>query len=153
MPRGNLVIDREGRWLHEGVEITHERTVALFFRSLKRDPSGRYYIEVGPEQATVIVEDTPYVIRRVEESKSSDGVIEGFTVFLNDSTSEPLDMGSLEVGPDEVLYCSVKGGAFRARFLRAPYYHLAGHIEEDAGTGGYCLRVGDRGYPIRRRGN
>ncbi len=133
------------------MEITHGRTLALFFRSLRRDPAGRYYIEVGSEQATVIVEDTPYVVRRVEELRSSKGVIEGFTVFLNDSTSESLDMGSLEVGLDEVLYCSVKGGAFKARFLRAPYYHLAGHIEEDPGTGGYCLQVEDRGYSIRRR--
>ncbi len=151
-PKGNLAIDREGRWLHEGVEITHGRTLDLFFRSLKRDSAGRYYIEVGPEQATVIVEDTPYVVRRIEESRPSDGVMEGFTIFLNDSTSEPLDMGSLEVGPDDVLYCRVKGGEYKARFLRAPYYHLAEYIEEDPGTGGYCLRVGEVCYPIRARG-
>jgi len=150
-PKENLVIDREGRWFHEEVEITHKRTIALFFRSLKRDPSGRYYIEVGPEQATVIVEDTPFVVRRVEESRSSKGAIEGFTIFLNDSTSEPLAMGSLDVGPDDVLYCSVKGGEFKARFLRPPYYHLADHIGEDPRTGGYCLQVGDRRYPIKRR--
>ena len=33
--------------------------------------------------------------------------------------SEPLDPATLEVGSDNVLYCRVKGGEFRARFLRS----------------------------------
>ena len=147
-PEGELRIDREGRWFHEGVEITHERTLTLFSRSLTRDASGGYWVEVGRERAPVVVEDTPYVIRRIEEATTAEGVIEGFNVWLNDSTSETLDMGSLEVGAEDVLYCSVKSGAFRARFLRPPYYHLVEYLEEDPDSGGFCVKIGERRYPI-----
>ena len=52
-------------------------------------------------------------------------------MVLNDDEREPIDAATLEVGADNVLYARVKGGAFRARFLRNAYYHLVDRLETD----------------------
>jgi hypothetical protein len=50
-------------------------------------------------------------------------------VTLNDGSSEPLAAGSLALGAGDVLYCDVKDGAYRARFLRPAQSELLGHVE------------------------
>jgi uncharacterized protein len=69
-------------------------------------------------------------------------------IVTNDDQRELLDPAGLEVGPDNVLYCRVKGGAFRARFLRTAYYHLSNSFFTDEGE---TFSLVDRGrrYPIR----
>lgn len=149
--QGRIVFDHEGRWVHDGVEITHDRTLALLNRSLRRSPSGDYFVEVAGETAPVFVEDAPYVVRRVAESFGPEGSLDGITLWLNDATSERLDPDSLEVGRGDVLYCKVKNGSFHARFLRPPYYHLAEHFKEDTQTGEYFLRLGSMRHRIGSR--
>jgi hypothetical protein len=61
---------------------------------------------------------------------------------------EALDPSTLEVGDANVLYCRVKQGEFRARFLRHAYYHLARHFITDDGENFSILSGGHR-YPIR----
>ncbi len=43
-----LFFDKEGRWFHEGVEITHRRTCVLFSRNLHKGPDG---VKDGSERA------------------------------------------------------------------------------------------------------
>jgi len=54
-----------------------------------------------------------------------------FKIFLNDETEEELNLESLSVGKDNVLYCAVKGGNFKARFLRPSYYRLTEHMLQE----------------------
>jgi hypothetical protein len=70
---------------------------------------------------------------------------------LNDEEREPLDPATLEVGRDNVLYCRVKGGAQRARFLRTAYYHLSPGFEADE-RGGFSISVRGRRYPLMSAG-
>jgi hypothetical protein len=72
----------------------------------------------------------------------------GFILMLNDEEREPLDPATLEVGKDNVLYCRVKQGEFRARFLRNAYYHLSPRFSADEGES-FSILIGDRRYPIR----
>ena len=51
------------------------------------------------------------------------GPADGFTLRLNDDSTEPLDPHTLQVGADDVLYACAKGG-HRVRFLRKAYYEL-----------------------------
>ena len=46
-PRGEIFLDKEGRWFHEGVEITHARTLELFSRSICADAGGGYRLQIG----------------------------------------------------------------------------------------------------------
>ncbi len=136
---------RDGRWYADDEPITNPRIAALFAAHLQRDPDGRYVIRMGDEQAPVEVDDTAFVV--VAVTVAADGTI---VVELNDHTTEVLDPSCLEVGQDNVLYCRVKGGRERARFLRAAYYQLAPHITEQAG--GFLLRTGTEMYPIQKVG-
>jgi uncharacterized protein len=140
---GEIRLDKEGRWFHEGVEITHQLTLDLFSSSIHLGQDGAYYLIVGPERARIVVEDTPYVVRRVTLEP------ERALLLLNDRTEETLDPTTLRVGADNVLYCSVKTGAFRARFLRPAYYQLMERLEEN--QDGYAVRLGNKLWPIRSK--
>src|SRR3954470_432965 len=56
-----LRLARSGTWLSDGGEITHNETVRLFQRSLKREGNG-FVIQVGRESKRVVIEDTPYFV-------------------------------------------------------------------------------------------
>ncbi len=140
---GRISFRRDGNWYTDEERIDNPRIALLFSRSIRRNPDGSYYLQVAEERAPITVEDTPYVVKAVEGDAQR-----GFAVVLNDDEREELDPATLEVGADNVLYCRVKGGAHRARFLRTAYYHLSPGFEADAG-GGFSITVRGRRYPLR----
>ncbi len=142
----NICLDKEGNWYHEGVRITHARTLALFSQSIQRDPkSGRYYLEVGEHSGWIDVEDTPYFVHEVTAEDGAGGPPRGFRLRLSDMTEEALDPETLRVGRNNVLYCDVKGG-LPARFLRKAYYQMAAFFEQSEGA--FVLSMGGRRYPV-----
>ena len=140
---GKISFRRDGNWYSDEERIDNPRIALLFSRSLHRNPDGSYYLQVAEERAPVTVEDTPYVVKTLEDDGAG-----GFIVVTNDDEREPLDASSLEVGRGHVLYCRVKGGSFRARFLRSAYYHLSDHFVAE-GADSFSLVIGNRRYPIR----
>ena len=136
-----IFLDKEGRWFHDGEEITHKLTAELFSRSICKDPAGGYRLVVGPEWSPVEVEDTPFMVRQVdfEGGKAA--------AKLNDGSEEDLDLSTLKVGADNVLYCEVKAGQFPARFLRPAYYQLMERLVEDGE--GYAVEIGGTRWPVR----
>jgi uncharacterized protein len=141
---GKISFRRDGNWYSDEERIDNPRIALLFSRSIRRNPDGTYFLQVGDERASITVEDTPYVVKSVEGDAPS-----GFQLVLNDEEREPLDGGSLEVGSDNVLYCRVKNGAFKARFLRTAYYHLSDCLEADD-SGEFVFNVAGKRYPVRR---
>lgn len=139
---GKISFRRDGNWYADEERIDNPRIALLFSRSIRRNPDGSYYLQVAEERAPITVEDTPYVVRSIDGDAQT-----GFTLLLNDEEREPLDPATLEVGPDNVLYCRVKGGRFRARFLRNAYYHLSSGFIADGD--GFSLVVQGRRYPLR----
>lgn len=135
---------RDGRWYADDQPITNQAIAQLFSRHLGRDAGGGYVIQMGDERATIEVEDTPFVVT----SASMDGG--SWRVWLNDGSSEPLDVDSLRVGEGDVLYCWVKGRTEEARFLRPAYYQLAPFITERT-PGEFVLNCGDETHPIGAR--
>src|SRR5512139_3311677 len=118
----------DGRWYADDEPVVHERLARLFSRYLRRAPNGGFEIWIDERyHADVEVEDTPYVVTTVNVDSAA-----GFSIELNDGTTEALDPGTLHVGRSDVLYCRVKNGRERARFLRPAYYQLAHFIEETA---------------------
>jgi len=148
----DLFLDKEGRWFHEGVEITHGRTRLLFSKSIRRDASGKYGVHVGPVSAEVIVEDAPYTIKSVTILEGDGGHPKGYILLLNDETQECLESDSLTVSEQNVMYCRVKEGAERARFLRAPYYQICTKLEYDEIEDRYWLPCSDREIRIHPDG-
>ncbi len=139
---GKISFRRDGNWYSDEERIDNPRIALLFSRSIKRNPDGTFYLQVAEERASITVEDTPYVVTTVDDDGKG-----GFLVITNDEEREPLDPTTLEVGNDNVLYCRVKGGEYRARFLRSAYYHLSDHFIEDSGD--FAIVIAGQRYPIR----
>jgi len=137
---GYLAIDREGRWLNDGVEITHPRTIESFWRGFTRNERGKYVVRIGKEECPVHVHAAPYFVRRVDIG--SDAVM----LQLSDGTRETLDPSTLRLLDGRYLHCRVKGGAHEARFGRPAWHEIAERIEE--GRDGTVLRIGNRRHPI-----
>ena len=139
---GTIRFGKDGRWYSDGEPIPNHAICQLFGRTLQVLPDGRARLALGEDTAWVEIEDTPWVVTHVDGDPAT-----GFVVLLSDDTREPLDPETLQVGAAEVLYCRVKGGTHRARFLRPAYYELMRHLE--AGPGGaLVLPVASRRIPI-----
>ncbi len=146
LPPCLIRVDKEGRMWHLGAEMTNEGINRLLMGQVELDPLGRYVITLGGDRCVVEVEDTFFVISRFDFLPAQGGLPEAAVVHLNDGSREELDPATLRLGPGNVLYATVKGGRFPARFLRKSYYQLAGHVIERDGE--YVLPYRGRDYPI-----
>jgi uncharacterized protein len=144
---GRISFRHDGNWYSGDERIDHQRIALLFSKSIRRDKYGQYFLQVADERAPITVEDTPYVVKDVDQDEHG-----SFTITTNDEVRELLDPATLEIGDNDVLYCKVKDGAYRARFLRSAYYHLADHFMSDDGET-FGIIVADHRYPIRVKAN
>ena len=127
-----LVIDKEGTWLYNGQPIVNKAIYLFFNQNLEYNQAGDgYQLRVGAEVSPVAVEDTPFVVTDVVLVSGPEQGESFFKIQLNDETEEELNLESLSVGKDNVLYCAVKSGKFRARFLRPSYYRLTEHMLQE----------------------
>ena len=85
-------------------------------------------------------------------SKGLTGPPRDYILHLNDETEERLESGSLVVSDENVMYCTVKGGTERARFLRAAYYQICAKLEYNETDDRYWLPCRDREIIIQRDG-
>ncbi len=139
--RSGLSIDLEGCFLHRGQPILHSRTLKVLWRSLERQPDGRYLVRIGRESGWVSLDDAPYAVRGVRLDGEP-------RLFLSDGSEEVLRPDTLRVGRDGVLHCLVKGD-HRARFARSAQVVLGLALEEDPiAPGRYTLALGGKRWPI-----
>ena len=144
--RTGIRLDREGRFWHEGAQVTHPGFQRALLRWLDRLPDGRPILRLDERRyAYVDVDDAHLLVL----SARWDG--DRVFLHLNDGAGEELDYSSLEVGEDSALYCRVRGGRLTARITTRAYQVLSRRIEETS-AGGFALRAADRLWPIRPRG-
>jgi hypothetical protein len=136
---GRIRFGRDGLWYCDGERIPNAAICRLYARAMTVGDDGVARLELGEDRAQVEIEDTPWVVTTVDDVADGD-----VRLRLNDESEEPLDPGTLRVGPDNVLYARVKGGRVEARFLRKAYYALMRRAEPGPREGECVLRVGDR---------
>ena len=137
-----IFVDAEGDWYHDGSEILRENIIEIFLGSLSLEPSGKYTVQCNRERYELEAADTPFVISRVDRAVIEDTEKEEITLrFRHLSVAEPLDPSTLQVGNENVLYCTVRNGRFPGRFSRPAYYQLAQWIAEDPETGRFYLEL------------
>ena len=122
----DLVIRRDGVWVHEGTPIGRARLVRLFSTVLRREGDA-YFLVTPVEKMEIKVEDTPFiaVLMRREGEGAAQRLI--FTTNIGDETA---------AGPDHPLvfrkdpetgegapYVEVRRG-LEARIARAVFYDL-----------------------------
>jgi uncharacterized protein len=138
-------LDREGRFWHEGAEVSHVGLRRALLRWLDRLPDGRPILRLDEERyAYVDVEDADLL------AVSARWAGERPILVLNDESEEELDPSTLELGEGGALYCRVRGGVLTARIITPAYYVLAERIDETA-PGVFALRAGGQLHAIRRR--
>jgi hypothetical protein len=138
-----LQIDKDGKWFQNGAEMTHPGIRLQFFEALTKTNDGSYFVRIGREVCSVLVEDAPFVVTMLD--RRSDGKL---FIRLSDETQEELKPDGLWIGNDNVPYALVKGGAFHARFSRAAYYQMSRWITLDEEQGQFYLDCGDRKYEL-----
>jgi len=130
-----LTLSKEGVWLSNGTEITHEATVRAFFRFLEQDPNSQWWIRIGNEKKPVSIEDTPCFVRQITGSAQ-----EGYRIALlgaQEEAFEDLAEGTLSYRPGR-LTCRTRNG-WEARFLRAPYHEFLKGLQQD--EWGYFVQI------------
>ncbi|TFG92202.1 MAG: DUF1285 domain-containing protein [Syntrophobacterales bacterium] len=148
VPSLPIRVDKEGIWYYQGALMFRKDILEVFFQNLKKDEEGRYMVELEGDRSLIEVEDTPIVVEAVAKHDRSDDEGESIEIFLSDSTSENLDLSTLRMNTENVLYCSIRNGAFEARVLRAAYYQIAEFIEHDEEKDSYFIPLNGKNYYI-----
>ncbi len=133
--QSGIRVDSEGRFIHEGEEVSHEGLKAALFRWLDRlppaDPAARgrgYVLRLDERRfAYLDVDDTPLVARAAR--------VAGETILLSlsDGAEEPLDPTTLTVDGAGVLRAWVRGGRIEARLASSAVAALADRLTEADG--------------------
>jgi hypothetical protein len=141
-------IGLDGTWYYRGVEMSRRDIVRLFYRNLRQDASGGYFIEMGSQPYRVEVEDTAYVVRTFYWSGWGKETEKCVRLLLSDDSVEELDPATLRIGRQNVLYCRVKSGCFDARFSTSSYYRFAENVEYNPLRDLYCISLNGKCWEL-----
>lgn len=117
--QSSIVLDREGRFWHDGERVENvalERALRSWIAVHPDD--GRLILTNGYDWCYFRADDAPFVVTALHDGAAP-------TLALFDDTEEPLDPATLSVGEGGVVYARVKKGAFEARFSRHAQTQLA----------------------------
>jgi len=144
----DIVIRRDGLWMHEGTPIGRESLVRLFSTVLRLDPDG-FHLVTPVEKLRITVEDAPFLAVRVDPA----GDVLRFTTNVGDV---------VEAGPDHALrvdtdpdtgepapYLHVRRG-LEARLTRPVFYELVELAQPRSTPAGVEFGVNSHGawFPI-----
>jgi hypothetical protein len=122
-----IELKKDGTWVADGTEITHEQTRELFYRSIKWDGAEKkHYLEVGYERIFIEVEDTPFFVMAISNTKAGRSTP---IATLSDGRKVTIEAPSLSYN-NGALYLKLSDGQ-RAKFLSGPYYEFLKALEED----------------------
>lgn len=136
----NIRLNAEGVWFHDGVEITHQRTVEFLFKNILVK-NGKYFLSGEKKPVPFVVDDVAFFVRGISEKN------DGFVIKLSDDTQEPLDVSALDVGLENQLYCLIKSNSVKAKFERKVYYELMKKLDQRDGYYGLVLK--DKFFPVQ----
>ena len=146
----DLVIRRDGVWLHEGVVMTRARLVRAFSTILKREGAD-YFLVTPHEKWRIKVEDVPFmaVLMHVEGIGPSRRIIISTNVGdqVQLGTDHPLTM-RVDKG-ERVPYVDIRAG-LEAKIARSVYYDLValGEVRSLKGEDIFGVYSGDVFFPF-----
>ncbi|WP_068875033.1 MULTISPECIES: DUF1285 domain-containing protein [unclassified Phenylobacterium] len=143
----DIVIKRDGRWLHEGAQINREALVRLFSTVLRKDPDG-FHLVTPVEKMRIEVEDAPFIAVRVDR----EGEALRFVTNVGDEVEAgPEHALRVELGEDGEPrpYLHVRRG-LEALVARPVFYELVEMAEERETPEGRMLGVVSNGawFPL-----
>jgi hypothetical protein len=143
----DIVIKRDGRWVHEGATISREALVRLFSTVLRKDPDG-YWLVTPVEKMKITVEDAPFIAVRVDREGEA---LKFLTNVGDEVEAGPDNPIRVEIAPDGEPrpYLHVRRG-LEALIPRPVFYELVEMAEERDTPEGPTLGVSSNGawFPV-----
>lgn len=112
----DIVIGRDGRWIHEGATIHREALVRLFSTVLRKDADG-YWLVTPVEKMKITVEDAPFIAVRVDRISDAEGA-PGLRFSTNVGDE-------VVAGPEHPIRIEIDGPTGEPR----PYLHVRRGLE------------------------
>ena len=151
----DLIIKRDGTWVHEGRPIRRMAMVQLFASVLKIE-KGDYFLVTPAEKIGIRVEDCPFIVTEMECENDGGLEVLRFTTNLGESVvannQHPIevteDSENGEPHPTLHIRSGLNGLISRAIFYRL--VELAEPVESATGTGGQSIGVNSCGtfFPL-----
>jgi uncharacterized protein len=116
-------IAADGRWFHQGGEITRPAMIRAFSSLLRRDADGGHWLVTPQEKLTIAVEDAPFIAVEVQVDGSGDDRTLAFR--LNSDDLVIAGVGNQIELRGNLPYLHVRDGLW-AKLARPIYYELAG---------------------------
>lgn len=117
-----MLIDREGRWWHEGRRIEREALIRLFASVLRREPDGRHVLVTPREKLDIDVELA--ALRAVALSSEGEGSSRRLAFQLNDGGAVILGAAHRLLMREEVPLIALDRG-LEASLERPVWYEVA----------------------------
>jgi hypothetical protein len=115
-----IVLDKQGRFFHDGERVEHAGLASGFARWVRRHPDdGRFILSNGYDWCYFTVEDTAFFVMRIREEKGE------LVATLSDGSEAPLPLEGLWIDSQGVLRAHVKAAAFEARFTQSAQLQVA----------------------------
>ena len=128
----DIVIRRDGTWLHENSPIGRAELVRLFSTVLRKDDDGVYLV-TPVEKLKITVEDAPFIAVRVDR----DGETLRFTTNVGDEVEagpdNPIRVEMCEATGEPRPYLHVRRG-LEALIARPVFYELVEMAQERDGA-------------------
>lgn len=140
----DIVIRRDGVWMHENSPIGRAELVRLFSTVLRRDPDG-YHLVTPVEKLRIEVEDLPF--RAVTMGRDGDDLV--FTTDVGDETragpEHPIVVDTDPATGEPAPRVHVRAG-LEARIVRSVFYDLVEMAEVRDGQ--LAVRSGGVWFPL-----
>lgn len=121
-----MIIKRDGSWLHQGSPIHRKAMVRAFSSILRREDDGSYVLVTPYQKLTIEVEDAPFVAVDITSEGTGKDRELGFRLNTDDLVVAGADhaLSVTEQDGAPAPYLHVRGG-LKARINRAVFYELA----------------------------
>ncbi len=144
-PEDVIILDKNGRWWHNGEPFKNRKIIDFFNQSICITTEGTFVLQYDRYIFPITVEDVPVFITGAR----FEGFAEFEKIFINLSTGkeEELDISTL-VYKNNTLYCNVGDGTFTAKFHRSPAFHVLDRLDES--NGHYFLNICGKQIPLKQ---
>ena len=115
-------IAADGRWFHQGGEITRPAMVRAFSSLLRKESDGSYWLVTPQEKLSIYVEDVPFIAVEAQVSGGSVAFRLNTDDIIKACRDHPIEIRTFE--GTAVPYLHVRAGLW-ARCARPVYYELA----------------------------
>lgn len=149
----DILVQRDGRWFHEGEEIQRHELVKLFASVLKREGDD-YFLVTPVEKWRIKVEDVPFVVVDFDRRGSGKDQLLAFKTSTDDvviaGPEHPiwLESRSLPDGNEEPAPYILVRANLAGRISRNVFYHLVDLALEDNGHGPVTLMSQGVTFPL-----